>query len=127
MKNCIWSFVDAGHNLFSTSNIFDGFQFASGMKNTKVGVAKTNKYLSVLNRKTIPDISRYHSVQVHENGMRFWWYFSVGVGVIILYSNAPFSSGLKRVGKFKWASNSKITTIETSLSSKKEKIEVYAH
>ena len=39
--------------------------------------------------------------------------------VIIPYSNASFSSGLKRVREYKWASNSKITTIETSLSSKK--------
>ena len=112
-KNLIWSFVDAGHNLFSASEIFDALQFANGVKNTKVGVAKTNKYLSVLNRKTIPDKSQYHSVQFHENGMRFWWYFNVIVGVIISYSNASFPSGLKRVRKFKWASNSKITTIET--------------
>ena len=66
-KNLILSFVDAGHNLFSPNDIFDGLQFANGMKNTKVGVAKTSKYLSVLNRKTIPDISQYHSFQFHEN------------------------------------------------------------
>ena len=34
------------------------------------------------------------------------------MGVIIPYSNASFSSGLKRAKEFKWASNSKITTIE---------------
>ena len=85
---------------FSASDIFDGFQFANGMKNTKVDVAKTNKYLSVLNRKTIPDISQYNSGQFCENGMRFWLNFNVGVGVIILYSNASFSSGLKRVREF---------------------------
>ena len=92
-----------------------------------MGLAKTKTYLSVLNRKTIPDISQYHSVQFHENGMRFWEYFNVGVRVIIPYSNASFSSGLKRVREYKWASKSKITTIETSLSSKKERIEVYTH
>ena len=59
-KNLIRSFVDAGHNSFSANNIFDGFQFANGMKNTKVGVAKTDKYSSVLNEKTIPDLSQYH-------------------------------------------------------------------
>ena len=89
------------------------------MKNTRVGVVKTNKYLSVLNRKTIPDISHYHSVHFHENFMGFWWYFNVGVGVIIPFSNASFSTGLQRVRKFKWASNSKITNIETSVTSKK--------
>ena len=31
-KNLIWSFVDAGHEFFSASDIFDGFQFANGMK-----------------------------------------------------------------------------------------------
>ena len=51
--------------------------------------------------------------------MRFWQYFSVSVGVIIPYSSASRSSGLKGVREFKWASNSKITTIETSLNSKK--------
>ena len=56
--------------------------------------------------------------------MRFWQYFNVGVGVVIPYSNASFSSGLKRAKEFKWASNSKITTIELQ---KKENIEVYAH
>ena len=56
-ENLIWSFVHAGLNLFSPSDIFDSLQFANWMKNTKVGVAKTNKYLSVLNRKTIPNIS----------------------------------------------------------------------
>ena len=93
--------------------------FANGIKNTKVGVAKTNKYLSVLNRKTIPDISQYHSVQFHENVMKFWRYFNVNVGVIIPYSNASFLSGLRRAWDFKWASNSKITPVETSLISKK--------
>ena len=113
--------------MFSTSDIFNGLQFANGMKNTKVGVVETNKYLSVLNRKTVPDISQYHSVQFHEYGMRFWQYCNLGVEVIP-YSNASFSSGLiKRVREFKWASNCKITTTETSRSSKKEKIEVYAH
>ena len=102
-------------------------QFANGMKNTKVVVAKTNKYSSVLNRKTIPDISQYHSVKFHENGMWFLWYCNVGVGAIIPYSNASFSSGLKRIREFKWARNIKITTIKTSLSSKRKKIEVYAH
>ena len=51
--------------------------------------------------------------------MRFWQYFNVGQGVIIPYSNASFSSGLKSVREFKGASNSQITTIELSLSSKK--------
>ena len=89
-----------------------------------MGLAKTNKYLGVLSRKTIAHISQYHSVQFHENGITFWRYYNVGVGVII-----PLFPGLKSVRKFKWASNSKITTIETSLSSKKkkEKIEFYAH
>ena len=91
------------------------------MKNTKVGVAKTNKYLSVLSRKTIADISQYHSVRFRENGMRFWWYFNVGVGIIIPYSNASISSSFKRAREFKWSSNSKITITETSLSSKKRK------
>ena len=71
-KNLILSSVDAGHNLFSASDIFDSLHFANGMKNTKVGIAKTNKYLSVLSRKTIADISQYHSVRFRENGMRFW-------------------------------------------------------
>ena len=56
-KNHIRSFVDAGHNLLDASDIFDGLRFANAMENTKVGVAKTGKYLSVLNGKTIPDIS----------------------------------------------------------------------
>ena len=73
----------------------------------------------VLKNKTIPDISQYHSVQFHENGMRFWQYFNVSLGVIIRYSDASFSPGFKRVREFKWVSNNKITTIETSLSSKK--------
>ena len=97
------------------------------MKNTPVGVAETDKSLSILNRKTIPDIGQYHSAEFQENGMRFWRYFNVGMGVLIPYTNASFSSGLKRVREFKWQSNSEITTMEISLSSKKMKIEVYAH
>ena len=73
-------------------------RFANGMKNTRVGVVKTNKYLSVLNRKTIPDISQYHSVHFHENCMGFWRYFNVGVGVIIPFSNALFSTVFKGLG-----------------------------
>ena len=53
-KNLIQSFVDGGRNLFCASDIFDGLQFANGIKNTKAGVAKTDKYLSVLNGKTTP-------------------------------------------------------------------------
>ena len=33
--------------------------------------AETDTFLPVLNRKTIPDISQYHSVEFHENGMSF--------------------------------------------------------
>ena len=53
--------------------------------------------------------------------MRFWQYFNVGVRVIIPYSNASFSSGLKR-GNLIGQVTAKL--LETSLSSKKEKIRV---
>ena len=53
--------------------------------------------------------------------MRFWQYFNVGVRVIIPYSNASFSSGLKR-GNLSGQVTAKL--LETSLSSKKEKIRV---
>ena len=52
--------------------------------------------------------------------MRLWQYFNVGAGVIIPYSNAWFSSGLKKVSEFKRASNSKITTIETTIEKKED-------
>ena len=103
-KNLIRSFVDARHNWFSASVIFYGLQLANGMKDTKVGVAKTDKYLSVINGKTIRDISLYHSLAFHENGMRFWRYFNVGAGVIILYSNSSFSSYLKGCVRYIFAS-----------------------
>ena len=51
--------------------------------------------------------------------MRFWQYFNAGAEIIILYSNASFSSGLKRVSEFMWASKTKVTSTETSLSSTK--------
>ena len=94
--------------MFSTSNIFDGFQFASGMKNTKVGVAKTNKYLSVLNRKTIPDIGQYHSVQFHENHMRFWRYFNVGVQLLFHTQMLHFYLVLKGLGNLRGQVTAKV-------------------
>ena len=51
VKNLIWNFVDVRHNLFRTTDILFGLQSANGMKNTKMGVAKTNKYLPVLTEK----------------------------------------------------------------------------
>lgn len=72
VKNLIHSSVDAGHNLLSASNIFDALLFANEMENTKVGFAETYTSLSVLNRKTMPDKSQYHSVEFNENLVRFW-------------------------------------------------------
>ena len=44
--------------MFRANDSFDSLQFANGMKNTAVGVTKTNKFLLVLiYRKTIPDWS----------------------------------------------------------------------
>ena len=101
MKNFIWSFVEVGHNLFSASDIFDGLQFANVIKNLKMGVAKTNKYLSVLNRKTISDIGQYHSVQFHENHMRFWRNFNVGVQLLFHTQILHFYLVLKGLGNLR--------------------------
>ena len=117
-KYVFWSFVDVGHNLLSASDVFGTLKFANGMKTPKWMLLKLI-FLPILNRKTIPDITQYHSVQFHENGMSFWWYFNVGMWVFMFYLHASFSSGCKRVRELKWASKSRSSTLEISLSSKK--------
>ena len=94
--------------MFSASDIFDGLQFANVIKNLKMGVAKTNKYLSVLNRKTIPDIGQYHSVQFHENHMRFWRYFNVGVQLLFHTQMLHFYLVLKGLGNLRGQVTAKV-------------------
>ena len=62
---CIFFYIKT--HLFIS--VIHGLQFANGMKNTKVGVARTDQYLSALNRKTLPNISQYHSV---DTLMQLW-------------------------------------------------------
>ena len=119
-KYVFWSFVDVGHNLLSASDVFGTLKFANGMKTPKWMLLKLI-FLPILNRKTIPDITQYHSVQFHENGMSFWWYFNVGMWVFMFYLHASFSSGCKRVRELKWASKSRSSTLEISELQKKRR------
>ena len=45
--NLTQSYVYTGHNLLSTSDIFEALHFTDGMKNTKVGVSESNTSSSV--------------------------------------------------------------------------------
>ena len=70
-KNLIHSFFDAGNDLMSANDIFIALQFAKGMKNTKVGVVEIYSSKSLVQGKTIRDISQFHSVEFIDDGMRF--------------------------------------------------------
>ena len=68
----------------SASDIFKALQLAKGMKNTKVGVVEIDITMILANtryQKSIPDISQCNSVEIFDDGMRFWRYFDMGEGM----------------------------------------------
>ena len=64
--------MDAGNDAISANDIFKALKFAKGMKNTKTGVVEIDSSKSILEGKTIPDFSQFHSVEYFDDGMRFW-------------------------------------------------------
>ena len=87
--------MDAGNDAISANDIFKALKFAKGMKNTKTGVVEIDSSKSILEGKTIPDFSQFHSVEYFDDGMRFWWYFDVGEGMFYPYTNVLFKSGVE--------------------------------
>ena len=105
----------------SANDIFRALQFAKGMKNTKVGVVEIDSSKSLLQGKTIYNISQFHSVEVLDDRMRFWRYFDVGEGVFHPYTNVLFKFGVEISIPYVWCSKDGSVAPERPLSTKRRK------
>lgn len=87
------SYVDAGNNVLSASDIHDALHYGSGLKDSKVCVIEINPESVKVEGQKIKNISHYHSVEFKEDKMTFWRYFDVGEGVDVAYSEMHVASG----------------------------------
>ena len=85
-KTVLRSYVDAGNDIQSAEDIYNGLHYASGVCNAKVGVIEIDRSKTEFLAQDVPGIMQYHSFEFNDNHIKFWRYFDVGEGVAIPYS-----------------------------------------
>lgn len=102
-KSLIRSYVDAGHDVQSASDVARAFQYARGLTDTKVAVAEVNnaqpRLVAPRNSEVI-GIKSYHSFRFHKTHMVAWRYYDVGSGIKLQYVGVQYSPSIKLVESF---------------------------
>ena len=62
-KNLKNSYVDAGKDVQDAEDVYNAFQYAGGLKNSKVCVAEIDTLLTKIDCEKTKDISKYHSFE----------------------------------------------------------------
>lgn len=83
-KRSIRMWVNAGNDLLTASDMKKGILF-NCRKDVKVLVIEIHK-ATIINPRTIPMISTYHTVICEKNGMIFYQYYKIGKGVKVSFS-----------------------------------------
>eukprot|EP00111_Clytia_hemisphaerica_P010078 TCONS_00029465-protein len=99
-KSVMKSFVDAGNDILSSTDIKEALQYGRGLQNTKIGVMEIDNSKTKVMGTKISNISSYHSIVFKEDHMVFWKYFGIGSGVIQKYSDVTFTNGGKQVSSY---------------------------
>lgn len=67
-----------------------GILYRGGPKRCKVAVMSMDTNSKILNKKDLPNITKYHSFVFESEGYRVWKYYRIGPGKFIKYGNTSF-------------------------------------
>ena len=86
-KKVINSFVNAGNDLLTATDVFDALHYGSGIQNAQASVIEIDVSSSTLLGPKIPSINSFHSAKFSVDSMKLFRYFNVGSGKYVKYSN----------------------------------------
>ena len=99
-KRVIRSFLDAGNDINTAKDIFDGMHYGRGLQEAKVCVAEIEAQITSINATKISNFTKYHSISFHNDHMTMWRYYDIGKGVRFDYKGVQFKSGLRLINPF---------------------------
>ena len=99
-RNVLQNYVDQGNNIQSADNIFIALT-STKLQSIKVSFIEFDKTIMLLKGKMMVGIDKYHSYQFTQHGMKVWWCYQIGAGLIILFDPyLSFKPGLQVIQSF---------------------------
>ena len=102
-KGLLCSYVHAGNNIDSASDVAQSLKHAGGLKNTKVAVAVVDSSANRLitpPKSEVTGIKSYHSYVFHKTYMVAWKYYNIGKGVKLNYVGVQYKPSIKLLEEF---------------------------